>query len=316
MSYLRGSLLPTTPPPNISGGTAEPSPWGRIKHLFHGWDGSVWDVTDGRDGVFLMPEGIEGMGMPDIQNYTFNSPVVHGVEWEGWRATGRDCHWVIGIFEDSSIEWLAQVKAFWKIFRPGKTMRWEIVLPNGDHFNLIVRFKGDDSSVYARDPVRLGWAIYGITCFAEQPFWEGTPVSYLFEPRDTENDDFFGPTGVGPPFYIGSSSQADIETATLNNPGDVETYAKWTAYGPFTTASVGLNGAVVNLTPADADDVFIIDTNPRNLTATKNGVDVMASLGEFDFAPIPEGEDVELSLGMNGAGRIIAEFTPLYLRSV
>lgn len=317
MGYLRGSLLPTEPPPNLGGGVAEPSPWGRIKHLFHGWDGSVWDVTDGRDGVFLMPEGIEGMGMPDIQNYTFSSPVVHGVEWEGWRANERDCHWVIGIFEDSSVEWIEMKRAFWNIFRPGKTMRWEIILPNSERFNLIVRFKADATSVYARDPVRLGWAIYGITCFAEQPFWEGDPVSFTFENGVAgQTNGFFGSTGFGPPFFIDSSSQATISTATLNNPGDVETYARWTAYGPFTTASVGLNGAIVNLPAALAGDVYEINSDPRQLTATKNGVDIMKSLGFFDFTEIPPGEDIELQLGMNGTGKIVAEFTPLYLRSV
>jgi hypothetical protein len=315
MAYLRGVVRPPVPPTDLSGEPFTESPWKKIRHLFHGWDGSTWDVSDGFDGVFLMPEGIEGMGMPDIENYTFSSPVVHGVEWEGWRATGRDVHWVIGIFEDSSIEWLDVKKKFWKIFRPGKTMRWEIILPNAERYNLTVRFKQDNTSVYSRDPVRLGWAIYGITCMTEQPFWEGTPVTYDFEPRDDTLDDFYNGT-LGPPFFIGSSTNANVETATLNNPGDVETYARWTLYGPFTTAAVGLNGAVVNLGAALSTDVIVINTDPTELTATKNGVDIMASLGSFDFAPIPAGEDVELALGMNGSGKIVAEFTPLYLRSV
>lgn len=317
MGYLRGSLLPSEPPPALGGGTAEPSPWGRVKHLFHGWDGSVWDVTDGRDGVFLMPEGIEGMGMPEIDNYTFSSPVVHGVEWEGWRASGRDCHWVIGIFEDSSVEWLKNKKAFWNIFRPGKTMRWEVILPNAERYSLTVRFKADTTSVYSRDPVRLGWAIYGITCFPEQPFWEGLPISYRFENADPGiPTDFFGTTGFGPPFNIGASNSAVVETATLNNPGDVETYARWEAHGPFSTATVGLNGATVDLPALVEGDVIVINTDPRELTATKNGVDIMKSLGFFDFAEIPPGQDIELSLGLIGTGHIIASFTPLYLRSI
>jgi hypothetical protein len=285
--------------------------------LFHGWDGSVWDVTDGRDGVYLMPVGIEGMGFPDIENYTFSSPVIHGVEWEGWHAHERDVHWTIGVFEDNSVDWLDMKTKFWKIFRPGKTMRWEIVLPNGEHYNLHVRFKNDHTSVYARDPVRLGWAIYGITCFAEQPFWEGDPITYRFSNKDDTLDDFYGGEGVmGPPFYVASSARADIETATLNNPGDVETFARWEAHGPFTTATVGLNGATVDLGSALAGDVIIINTDPADMYAEKNGVDIMTSLGFFDFAPIPAGEDIELQLGMNGDGHIIAGFTPLYLRSV
>lgn len=305
--YLRGTNA--APPP-----VAPPiyTPWRRVQHIFHGWDGSTWDVTDGRNGVFLMPEGIEGMGMPEIINYTFSSPVVHGVEWEGWRATGRDVHWVIGIFEDDSIEWINMKTAFWNIFRPGKTMRWEVVLPNGVSYSLTVRFKGDDTSVYSRDPVRLGWAIYGITCMTEQPFWEGTPITAGWEAKT--GSDFFGGSGYGPPFTV--SSFADITTATITNPGDVETYARWQILGPFTTATVGLDGFTVTVTGGNVGDVFIIDTDPLALTATKNGVDIMASLGSFDFAPIPPGEDVVLSLAMSGAGKITASFTPLYLRSI
>jgi len=304
--YLRGTV---TVPPSV----APPvyTPWKRVQHIFHSWDGTDWDVTDGRNGVFLMPEGIEGMGMPDIVNYTFNSPVIHGVEWEGWRATGRDVHWVIGVFEDDSIQWLDMKTAFWRMFRPGKTMRWEIILPNGESYNLTVRFKSDDTSVYARDPVRLGWAIYGITCQTDQPFWEGKPITETWSPKTESN--FFG-SGFGPPFTI--SSFADITTATITNPGDVEAYARWVLTGPFTEAAVGLDGQIVTLGAAAPGDVYIIDTDPLKLTATKNGVDVMASLGSFDFAPIPPGEDVELSLSLSGSGNISASFTPLYLRSI
>ena len=42
----------------------------------------------------------------------------------------------------------------------------------------------------------------------------------------------------------------------------------------------------------------------------------MASLGSFEFAPVPPGEDIVLDLTMEGTGSIQAFFTPLYLRSV
>jgi len=305
MAYLRGSLLAPPEPPPIY------TPWRRVRHLFHGWDGSVWDVTDGRNGVFLMPEGIEGMGMPAIDQYTFDSPVVHGFEWEGWRASGRDVHWVIGIFEDSSDEWIAQKTAFWKIFRPGKVMRWEIQLPNAESYSINVRFKSDDTSVYSRDPVRLGWAIYGITGMCEQPFWEGKTQSPIWFPS-TDND-FFGGS-VAPDFIIASSS--DIGNALITNPGDVEAFIRWHVRGPFDTASVGIDGMVANLGTTLSNETVIIDTDPRNLTATRNGVDIMASLGAFEFAPVPPGEDITLDLAMDGTGSIQAFFTPLYLRSI
>jgi hypothetical protein len=305
MAYLRGQLFAPIAPPSFN-------PFHKVRHLFHGWDGSTWDVSDGRNGVFLMPESISGLGMPQIENYTFSSPVVHGVEWEGWRATGRDIFWVIGVFEDSSNDWLEMKADFWKIFRPGKTMRWEIILPNNEHYSINVRFKDDNTSNYSRDPVRLGWAIYGITCFVEQPFWEGDPISREWFPG-TDNL-FYNDTGYGPPFNI--SSAADIETATISNPGDVETYVRWTLKGPFAEATIGL-GDETTVVGATADgEVVVLDTNPTVLTATRDGVDIMPELGDFNYAPIPAGEDILLSLAMSGSGSIQAEFTPLYLRGI
>lgn len=304
MAYLRGITTPPRPPVPYT-------PWKRVKHLFHSWDGSVWDVTDGRDGVFLMPEGIAGMGMPDIENFTFSSPVTHGVEWEGWRATGREVSWVIGIFEDTSEDWLNMKTEFWKMFRPGKTMRWEVILPNNKSYNLTVRFKDDTSSVYSRDPVRLGWAIYGIRAFPEQPFWEGEPISDIWFPAYTGS--FFG-TGFGPPFTIGSTS--DITNAVASNPGDVETYIQWELMGPFSSATVGINEDLVTVGNTLAGQIVLLDTNPTKLTATRDGVDIMTSLGSFDFAPLPPGEEIRLNLAMTGTGSIKASYTPLYLRSI
>lgn len=308
VAYLRGSATPPPVAPPIY------TSWKRVTHLFHGWDGSVWDVTDGRNGVYLMPEGIEGMGMPNIQNYTFDSPVVHGFEWEGWRATGRDVHWVIGIFEDSSEDWIKMKHDFWRIFRPGKVMRWEVILPTNERYSINVRFKSDDTSVYYRDPVKLGWAIYGITGICEQPFWEGDTQAPIWFPRQAAAGGFYGTTGFGPPFNIESSN--DIATAKINNPGDVEAYVRWQLTGPFSTATVGIGLLTATVGTTGAGSIVEIDTNPTSLTATRDGVDIMPELGSFEFAPIPPGTDILLSLSMTGAGSTQAFFTPLYLRSV
>lgn len=309
MAYLRGVTTAPVPPPLFV-----PS-FRRAQQILHGWDGSRWDITDGRNGVYLLPVGVEGLGYPNIENYTFDTPVVHGFEWQGWRATGRDVHWTIGVFEDSSEDWLDMKKKFWNIFRPGKVVRWEVILPYGEpqRLNLYVRFKSDDTSVYSRDPVNLGWAIYGITGICEQPFWEGTPVTRRFDVGVDSN--FFGNDGLGgPPFNV--SSFTNIENATLDNQGDVEAFVHWEIEGPFTSAAVGLNDRIVTVTDGLAGDKFVIDTDPTKLTATKNGVDIMSSLGSFDFEPVPPGDAVQLSLAMNGTGLIWAHFTPRYLRAI
>jgi hypothetical protein len=268
-------------------------------------------VTNGKNGVYLMSEGIEGLGMPEIENFTLQSPVVHGLEWESWRAASRETFFTIGVFEDSSTDWIDLKTAFWKIFRPGKVMRWEVILPNTERYFLNVRFKTDNSSNYSRDPVRLGWAIYGITCFTEQPFWEGSPQSRTWYPANSQN--FIG-SSLGPPFNI--SSYSDMGNAKLTNPGDVSTPLYWTLKGPFSSAVVGFTDDFTTVGATNAGSTVILDMNPSSLTATRDGVDIMNSLGYFDYAMLPPGEDITLNLGMTGTGTITATFTPLYLRSV
>jgi hypothetical protein len=58
-----------------------------------------------------------------------------------------------------------------------------------------------------------------------------------------------------------------------------------------------------------------IDTNPSVQAAFLDGVDVTAQLTKADFATLPPGEDVTLSLSMTGAGWVEAKFTPKYLRA-
>lgn len=307
MAYLRGVTNRPAPP------DAPPAynPWVKTRHVLHGWDGSTWDLTDGRNGVYLQPEGLEGLGMPEIENFSAKSPIIHGEEWEGWRALPRDIFFAVGIFQDSSEEWLDMKKRFWNIFRPGKLVRWEVILPDNETYNLLCRFKGERGSIYSRDPMRIGWAIYGITLYAEQPFWEGTPQTRMWEVGT--NSDFFNGTG-GPPFNI-SSSQS-VQNATITNQGDVDAFMRWELRGPFTSATVGLGGLTTTVGSALSTDVIVLDTDPANLSATKNGVDIMGTLGSFEFPPVPPGENIALGLAMSGTGSITATFTPRYLRSL
>ncbi|MHA7210789.1 hypothetical protein [Arthrobacter sp. MDT1-65] len=63
------------------------------------------------------------------------------------------------------------------------------------------------------------------------------------------------------------------------------------------------------------DDVLVIDTDPTVQSAWRNGVDVTAQLGSADFAPIPAGEDRQLSLTMAGTGSVEAAITPRFYRA-
>lgn len=293
------------PPPGIS-------PWRGLQQTWEGWDGSIWDLSDPDSGVFLIAGALEGLGMPQLTNWTRSSPVVHGTQWDGFIVPGRKVFWTVAVYHDeSSQEWQDRDAAFWKTMRPGTTGKWTVKGPNKSSRSLTLRFVScpDQGTT---DPAMDGWAVYGIEMFPEQPLWEGTPVRQEFEA--STQDDWFGATGYGPPWHISADNQ--ISLARLSNPGDMPTYIHWYVQGPTDSVQVGVNGGV---TVADFEvpdgEVLDIDTNPRNLGATLDGVDVTDQLGAFEYRPLPAGEDIDLSLDMTGTGKIIAEFTPLYLRA-
>jgi hypothetical protein len=295
--------------------------WRGVRHTWTGWDGSVWEISDPTTGVALAAEGLEGLGMPEITNYTHDSPVVHGVEWDGWLATGRKVYWNIVIYTGAATDdtpstdaWVERHRAFWKTLRPGKTGVWTVEIPSrGEKFSLTLRLGSPDSYVYDRDPGRRGWMAYGIPLLPEQPLWEDEPVIKVWETG--EQVDFFGPTGYGPDFFISPSS--NLASAVVTNRGDVESYAKWTVFGPTKTVEVGVAGVVTPIDfPIPEGSKLILNSDPLDLIAELDGDDVMDKLPDFGPPPIPPGEDVKLSLAMDGNGKVQVEFTPLRLMGV
>lgn len=288
--------------------------WAGVTHRWTAWDGTVWDLSDVEGGVFLLNDGLEGLGMPDIVNYTHSSPVVHGEAWDGWLATGRKVFWTVAVFHDTtSTGWVERHRAFWKTMRPGKTGVWSVELPTGEKFSLTLRFKGHGDHSYTNDPVERGWEVYGVELFPEQPFWEATPVvqSWGAEAKTP----FLGTEDVGPPFFV--SPATTIGTAKVTNPGDVESYIRWTVTGPTETVTVGIGGenTVIPFRVPDQQKL-VIDTDPRNLIAELNGEDVMNQLREFNYPALPPGEDIRLSLAMEGEGSVEARFTPYMLMGI
>lgn len=284
--------------------------WQGMKHTWTGWDGSVWDLSDPESGVFLTGDGLEGLYEPDIVNYTHDSPVVHGVEWDGWLATGRKVYWNVYLFNDTSSQgWLTLNRAFRRTFLPGKTGVWKVELPgDAGTFSLTLRLDNTDSRQSKHDPIRRGWDVFPVKLFAEQPFWEGESVIEQWETG--EQVDFFGAEGYGPPFFISPSSNFD--TAVITNAGDVESYGKWTITGPATTVQVGVGDEVTFVGfEVPEGSKLILDSNPVNLIAELDGEDVMDQLPDYGPPPIPPGEDVKLGLAMDGTGKVQVEFKQL-----
>jgi len=289
--------------------------------------------------MFLMP-GVRGMGAVSTERHSTASPAVAGSRHEGTSILDREVFWPIHIFSDKrlddeagSLAWMERDRAFWRGMDPDDTGVWEITLPDSTKRRLLLRFRDDGDHTFTTDPMRHGWQSYGLKFVAERPFWEGDPVVRSW--KNGEYQPFFEQNG---PHLFNIGSGAEISEATIDNLGDVESYARWFIDGETTEASVGVNGLVVEV-PFDVPlgKCLVIDSDPDLIGATMydiapgaegmkpservigvdmvNPVDRSADLGEADFAPIPPGASVPLSLSLAGTGAVEALLPSLYRRA-
>jgi hypothetical protein len=169
----------------------------------------------------------------------------------------------------------------------------------------------DGNHSFQWDPMHRGWASYGVTLVADDPFWTGESVRRVWS--DGEDVDSFNP---GPGAVIKVASASQLSSAVMTNQGDLEAWPVWTVKGPVTSVTVGVDGRTVQWNVAlTASDTLVIDTDPTVQCAWLNGVDVTAQLGSADFAPIPAGHELPLSLTMAGTGSVEATITPRFFRA-
>ncbi|SEI44640.1 hypothetical protein SAMN04487917_101335 [Arthrobacter sp. yr096] len=307
------------------------SPWTRAAMTWTA-KGVTWPITSPASGVFLM-QGVRGLGSIATDRHSTASPAVAGSKHEGTSVLDREVFWPLHIFNDGGSQaWMERDRAFWKGMDPDDVGVWEITHPDGAKRSIALRFRSDGDHTVTYDPFRYGWQTYGITLMADDPFWRGDPVVRSW--KNPEYQPFFDPDGPQL-FNIGSSS--DIQTATIDNPGDVESYAQWFVDQGATSASVGVGGLIVDVPfPVPAGKCLVIDSEPDNIGATMytiaagaaemkpsdrvigvhltNPVDKSPDLGEADFAPIPAGAKVRLSMTLEGPGSVEARLPTLYRR--
>lgn len=300
--------------------------------------GLEFSLTNRRTGIHLMP-GVRGLGSTKTERHSSSSPAVAGSRYEGTSTLDREVFWPLRVWHNGgSIEWMERDRAFWATMDPEDTGVWTVVHPDGKHRSIRLRFVSDGDHTRDRNPLRLGWDTYGITLVAEQPFWEGDPVVKSWKNRTYEP--FFEPTG---PHLVNIAAGSDTFTARIDNPGDVESYATWFLDGGMTDAAVGVGGVVVDVPfSIAAGECLVIESDPNLIGATLyeispeqmalpteqrkkpsarivgvdliNPMDMSAALGEADFAPIPAGASIPLSLTITGSGAVEALLPTRYRR--
>lgn len=325
--------LPYSPP-----ATEAPS-WGSMLMTWTGWDGTEWVVSDRSAGAVLLA-GVRGMNVPPTTRYTGISPAVPGSSFKGISTGEREVFWPIKIFHgDGSKEWVLRDRAFWKTLDPERPGVWTVMDPFGAKRSLTMRFDNDGGQAFDILPSLVGWAHYGLTFVAEQPYWVGEPSVQSWKPP--VSSPFFNTDG---PALVNIDSGYTVDTAAMDNPGDVDSYPTWFLDGEISSASVGVGSLIVDVPfSIAAGKCVVINSDPKDLGCTMydisaaemakepkyrkrpsdriigvdllNPVDRSADLGPADFGAIPPGQNVPLSITLNGTGIIEAYLPSLYRRS-
>jgi hypothetical protein len=310
---IPGTGTPTPVPPEAPPPAADTT-WGALGVTWTGWDGSVWELASPESPVWLTAGGTRGLNMPPITRFTADSPALSGARFRGYRTEERPVFWPLFLYADSSADWRAVDRAWWATMRPDRTGVWTIAQPDGTRRRLTCRYSGDSDHVHGRDPFAAGWQLYGLELVAEDPYWRGEPVRRQFTAASSSS--FYG--AGAPPFVISPSSTT--AGAELANDGDEPAWPVWTLFGPFTSATVGVDGKSVTVPfSLSAGQWLTIDTRPDQLTAVDQaGVDRVDDLGAVEFGALPVGDPVPVDIALVGATSVAAvavEFEPLYYRA-
>ena len=255
-------------------------------------------------------KGLTGL-MPEPYTPWTSKAGAHGQTRRGGRFEARSVLWPTHIYHDgTSVEFVDRYEAWWDSFSYDAPGVWEVAGPDGSkrRLRLVLEESGDSPEF---DPTLTGWVSAMTKLVADVPFWEGDPISMQWGKAGV-GAGFFEPAAGGVLRISGGFTTAQ---AAIANPGKVESWPVWTLRGPWTTASLGVDGRLVRVPFAGtATDVLVVDTQAA--TATLNGVEVSHRLASWEWAPVPPGRSVPLDVTLEGDGNVSASLTPLYYRAV
>lgn len=290
----------TVPPPQLREQGLE------YTHLWHGADGTTWDLNAWECGVY-MQAGVTGLGHPAVDRWVDTSPVLPGNLFRGTRAQAKAVQWPVVITTctcDGS--WRDLARRWWKSWSTDAAGTWEVIDSSGRSVFLDLRLNPSGDFALDIDPGLQPWIPWMVDAVADFPYWRGEPIPESWGgPGDPEP--FFDPTTGMLPLRIMLANQ--FATASLTNPGDVDTTVKFTAEGPLDAFSIKVgDGEYAGPAVADGDSIVM-----DSVQAVRNGTEEVSGLfTEFDPRPLPPGQDVPVTIITAGTGRISAEFTPLY----
>lgn len=302
-----------------------PVPFRRSTQLWHGVDGSTWDLGNVSSGVVL-GRGVKGLYLPPIERQVQTYAGLPGARFKSSRTSQRDVEWPVTIFSETSSEdfWDKQSR-FFRSLSPDVPGTWEVVDTLGRSRTLQLRLTGDGEYSPDIDPFATGFASMLLDFVADQPYWQGAeisqqwaaPVEYLFFGGGDPTVPAQVTAQAGPPFV--PSQSTSLTDATITNPGDVPAWLTETVVGPCDNITVTVNGGQVGFGAVAAGSTLVINTAPSGpgaRTAFLNGVEVSGQVTPWDPRPLPPGVEIPIQITVTGAPTSVAvSFVPQYYRA-
>lgn len=262
------------------------------------YTGETWNLTDLSSPVLKL-RGASGVGPVAPTHFWKDAgAALDGSTWDGVRVGNGTVFMPVLITGRDSVDFLANHRAFSRSLNPLEEGTLRVTRPDGEWREIKCRFEDDGNPPIDLDPVMSLRVTYGITWSTADPCWSGQSITQNYANSPTQP--WLVPPG--PPMYINPS--ATLATATFTNPGDVPSSPIWRVNGPFTGFTVGLGDQVVTSTSVrDATGWIEIDTRVNKRTVLDaNGIDRWLDVTVADFADIPPGDDVPLTVNVAGSG--------------
>ena len=292
----------TTPPPKL---TAKPE----YTYLWHGVDGSVWDLADWRAGVYLQ-SGLVGMGHAGIDRWTQQSPALAGNLFGGTRVQELPVQWPLVIATRVSGEWKDLVRRWWASWSTDVAGTWEVIDSTGRSLSLDLRHNPQAGFSLDVDPGLYPWVPWTLDAVADSPYWRGETVTQSWGSGGTPQPFFDTATGMLPLHIMLASN---FNSATLSNPGTVPVSPVFTVTGPLDAFTIKVGTQQFAGPVVASGDSIRIDTSPTNPDAIKNGAtSVVRQFTSWGAPVIPPGQTVPIEITTAGSGTVAAELTPLY----
>jgi hypothetical protein len=283
-----------------------------IEIQWTGTDGSEWDLR--RGPVRTTSAGIKGLSMPDVQDQVKTTALRDGQRLSGWRLKPREVWLPLRFKDDAERDVEGLQRQFWRSMAIGDLGTLTVTDGAGSARSIGLRFQDDGGLSYKIDPYILTDAI-GVSMIADQPWWEGPAQTFDYSLGDVVPVDFFGAGAGAPDFYIMARSGSSAQSIT--NLGDQPAWPTVTLVGDFLSFRLGVGGHYVGgPIVVGGSDTLLVETDPLRQLVFLNADKVTRQLTEIDFAPIPKGASVPLSLDVTGTGRVTVSIKPRYARAL